>query len=93
MDGPEHVALRENARNTLRPIVEGLDQQMTALSSVGMGSVDLAAMNKLQASWRRLVDALSLGAAPETRTCPRCSHLVMRAASRCVNCWSRLVAE
>jgi hypothetical protein len=87
-----HVALPENARNTLRPMVEALGQQMSALSSVDIAA-DRAAINALRESWHELVDALSLGAAPETRACPTCAYLVMRAASRCESCWSKLVPE
>jgi hypothetical protein len=33
---------------------------------------------------------LALGPAPETRECPSCRAVGMRAASRCGNCWTAL---
>ena len=45
---------------------------------------------QLAAAWGDLVRVLSLGPAPELRTCPRCSGIGMRAASRCGRCWIEL---
>jgi len=42
------------------------------------------------AAWTDLVALLSLGPEPETRECPACHGIGMRAASRCGNCWAAL---
>ncbi|MFN0248676.1 MAG: hypothetical protein ACKV2T_17435 [Kofleriaceae bacterium] len=44
----------------------------------------------LQSAWTELVGVLALGPAPQTRECPTCHGIGMRAASRCSNCWSAL---
>lgn len=44
----------------------------------------------LQAAWDELVAVLSLGPAPQTRECPTCHGIGMRAASRCGQCWTAL---
>ncbi len=44
----------------------------------------------LRAAWAKLVDVLALGAAPQTRECPACHGIGMRAASRCGHCWATL---
>ena len=43
-----------------------------------------------QAAWAELVSILALGPAPETRECPVCHGIGMRAASRCGQCWAAL---
>lgn len=42
------------------------------------------------AAWTELVTLLALGAAPETRECPACHGIGMRAATRCGRCWAAL---
>lgn len=49
--------------------------------------------DKLRVAWAQMVEALALGAAPDLRECPNCRELCMRAATRCVHCWSRLSPE
>jgi hypothetical protein len=44
----------------------------------------------LRAAWDELVSVLALGPAPQTRECPACHGIGMRAATRCGHCWSRL---
>jgi hypothetical protein len=44
----------------------------------------------LSDAWTELVGVLALGPAPQTRECPSCHGIGMRAASRCSNCWSAL---
>lgn len=44
----------------------------------------------LRAAWTELVEMLALGPAPQTRECPTCHGIGMRAASRCGNCWAAL---
>jgi len=44
----------------------------------------------LRVAWDELVLVLALGPAPETRECPACHGVGMRAASRCGQCWAAL---
>jgi hypothetical protein len=44
----------------------------------------------LRAAWDELVSVLALGPAPQTRECPACHGIGMRAASRCGHCWAAL---
>lgn len=44
----------------------------------------------IRAAWTELVALLALGPAPETRECPACHGIGMRAASRCGRCWAAL---
>ena len=44
----------------------------------------------LRAAWAEMVEALALGPPPELRTCPTCGETGMRAATRCMRCWSSL---
>ncbi len=44
----------------------------------------------LRAAWDELVSVLALGPAPQTRECPACHRIGMRAASRCGHCWVAL---
>jgi len=44
----------------------------------------------LTRAWDSLVQHLALGPAPATRNCPRCDHEIMRAATVCGYCWSKL---
>jgi hypothetical protein len=43
-----------------------------------------------QAAWTELTALLALGPTPETRECPVCHGIGMRAASRCGRCWAAL---
>lgn len=52
---------------------------------------DVQRAERLAASWARLVEALSLGPAPDLRQCPYCGATGMRAATRCGYCWKKLV--
>ncbi|HEY5945043.1 MAG TPA: hypothetical protein VIV40_06100 [Kofleriaceae bacterium] len=44
----------------------------------------------LKAAWAELVETLALQPADETRECPACHAIGMRAASRCGECWTAL---
>jgi len=50
-------------------------------------------LRRLSASIEALVVSLDLGEEPETRTCPFCQRLVMRAATRCRYCMKKSAAE
>ena len=64
----------------LRAIVGAIDQEIAQAPPTAA----------LQAAWAELVQILALGPAPETRECPRCHSIGMRAASRCGTCWASL---
>jgi hypothetical protein len=64
----------------LRAIVAVIDQE------IGQAPPGPA----LRAAWTELVQVLALGAAPQTRECPACHGIGMRAASRCAHCWASL---
>ncbi len=70
----------------------------TLLASVETGiaraTADAASVDDKQAltqAWQALVQHLALGPAPLTRLCPQCQREIMRAATVCGYCWSRLV--
>lgn len=46
--------------------------------------------NVLQASCAELIAQMALGPEPEVRRCSVCEHLVMREATLCGHCWTRL---
>ena len=64
----------------LRAIVAVIDQEI----------VQAPPTPALQAAWAELVAVLALGPAPQTRECPACHGIGMRAASRCAHCWVAL---
>ena len=64
----------------LRAIVGVIEQEL----------VQLPPAPALQAAWAELVEVLALGPAPQTRECPACHSIGMRAASRCGHCWAAL---
>lgn len=71
----------------LRPLVEELDVEMSRLAARGNVGGDTVA---LLASWRKLIEYLALGPAPELRNCPYCGSSGMRAATLCGTCWKKL---
>ena len=68
------------AVTTLRTIVAVIEQEI----------VQVPPTPALRAAWTELVEALALGPAPQTRECPACHGIGMRAASRCGHCWAAL---
>ena len=64
----------------LRAIVAVLDEEL----------LQVRPTPALRAAWAELVDVLALGPAPQTRECPACHGIGMRAASRCGHCWAAL---
>ena len=64
----------------LRAIVASIEQEL----------VRAPPTDSLRAAWAELVAALALGPAPQTRECPACHGVGMRAASRCGHCWAAL---
>jgi len=64
----------------LRDVVAVIDQEL----------VQAPPTPALRAAWDALVSVLALGPAPQTRECPACHGIGMRAASRCGRCWTPL---
>lgn len=64
----------------LRAIVAVIDQEI----------VQTPPTPALRAAWGELVEVMALGAADQTRECPVCHGIGMRAASRCGDCWAPL---
>jgi len=69
---------------------ESLAKLRVVVDTVGREIAQSAATPALQAAWTELVALLALGTAPETRECPVCHGIGMRAASRCGRCWASL---
>lgn len=65
---------------TLRLLVAAIERQFTAEPPP----------EALRTAWAAIVDVLALGPAPALRTCPVCGGVGMRAATRCMRCWSSL---
>jgi hypothetical protein len=65
---------------TLRTLVTAIERQFTVVPPP----------EELRAAWAEMVDVLALGPPPELRTCPTCGEIGMRAATRCIRCWSSL---
>ena len=70
----------DGAVTKLRAIVAVIDQEMLHAPPAAT----------LRAAWTELIDVLALGPEPQTRECPTCHSIGMRAASRCSNCWASL---
>ncbi len=68
------------AMTKLRAIVAAIDREIAQTPPTAI----------LQAAWGELVQVLALGPAPQTRECPACHSVGMRAASRCGRCWAAL---
>jgi len=73
-------ATNADAAVKLRTIVAAIDHEMSVVPPTPA----------LQAAWAQLVAVLALGPAPQTRECPSCHGIGMRAASRCSHCWATL---
>lgn len=62
----------------------------TAVAAIEREILQVPPSPALQTAWTQLVDVLALGPAPQTRECPTCHSIGIRAASRCSNCWATL---
>jgi hypothetical protein len=75
----------------LRGLVARMQEQVTLASSPTPGPTpgpDSA--RDLAAAWDALVHHLAIPEAPETRSCPSCGREIMRAATLCGHCWTKL---
>lgn len=68
------------ATTQLRAIVAVIDREM----------LQTPPTQALRTAWAELVQVLALSPAAETRECPSCKGIGMRAASRCAHCWAVL---
>lgn len=66
-------------QSELRALVARMQQQVTS-----SGGADLTS------AWNSLVSHLNLGDAPDTRECPHCKREIMRAATLCGHCWTKV---
>ena len=71
---------------------ETLAKLRVSVEVIGREIVQSPPTPALHAAWTELVALLALGPAPETRECPACHSVGMRAASRCGRCWAALEA-
>jgi hypothetical protein len=74
----------------LRAMVTSLDAAIARLLLENTPEDHRAAMRDLAVSRAGLVELLALGLPPETRQCPTCYRVGMRAATRCGFCWIAL---
>ncbi|TMQ07898.1 MAG: hypothetical protein E6J90_42030 [Deltaproteobacteria bacterium] len=74
------ISYGDKAVVTLRALVATIDGQFATVPPPVA----------LRAAWDEMVQVLALGPAPELRTCPTCGGIGMRAATRCMRCWSSL---
>jgi hypothetical protein len=74
------ISYGDKSVETLRSLVVAIEQQFAVVPPP----------EQLRAAWAEMVDVLALGPPPELRTCPTCGASGMRAATRCMHCWSSL---
>jgi hypothetical protein len=74
------ISYGDKSVETLRTLVTAIEGQFATVPP----------SDELRAAWGELIRTLALGPAPELRTCPTCGETGMRAASRCMRCWSSL---
>jgi hypothetical protein len=72
----------------MRVLVARIDAELARIAPRSGNSNDPG--TDLATAWHALVDLLALGPEPETRACPMCGAIGMRAATLCGNCWSKL---
>jgi hypothetical protein len=69
---------------------EAMAKMRVVVEVIGREIVQSSSTPAFHAAWTDLVALLALGPAPETRECPVCRGIGMRAASRCGRCWAAL---
>lgn len=74
------ISYGDKAVETLRTLVSVIESELA----------DAAPADALRVAWAQMVEILALGPAPELRECPICGGIGMRAATRCMYCWSTL---
>jgi len=74
------ISYGDKSLTKLRSLVTTIERQLA----------EIPPSEELRVAWSELVDVLGLGPSPELRTCPTCGESGMRAATRCIRCWSAL---
>jgi hypothetical protein len=69
---------------------EAVAKLRVVVDVIGREVVQSPSTPAFHAAWTELVKLLAIGPAPETRECPACHQIGMRAASRCGRCWAAL---
>lgn len=69
---------------------EAVAKLRVVVDVIGRETVQSPSTPAFHTAWAELVALLALGSAPETRECPVCHGIGMRAASRCGRCWAAL---
>jgi hypothetical protein len=82
----------ESDRASLRVAVSAIERELSCLAREAPAAEHRSAIVSLGTAWKRMVELMALGVAPELRTCPRCGGQGMRGATRCGQCWSPLDA-
>lgn len=77
-------------QDQLRGFVEAVARDVARVSR-GASAPDPDGITRLVGSWAKLVDFLALGPAPELADCPYCGGVIVRAATRCIHCWKKVV--
>lgn len=69
---------------------EAMAKLRVVVDVIGREVVQSPSTPAFHAAWTELVGLLALGSPPETRECPVCHGVGMRAATRCGRCWTAL---
>jgi hypothetical protein len=73
---------------TLRTLIAAVQNGITRTTAPAAASAD--DKQALTRAWDSLLQHLALGPAPDVRPCPRCDREIMRAATACGYCWSKV---
>jgi len=81
----------DGLRDDLRTLIATIDRDFAQLPPPGDSPQQVDQIHRqLRQSWSEFVKLLGLGPKSETRQCPACGGIGMRAASRCGHCWAKL---
>jgi hypothetical protein len=80
----------DSKRSRLRATVAAIERDLAQLPPEIASDNRATAADGLRASVADLIQQLALGPEPEYRQCPVCKHFVMRVASVCGHCWTKL---
>jgi len=84
------TGLRDDARTTLRSLIEMFEHQMTRFFERDLAPADRSELSALRDSWSRFVDVLALGPMERVRRCPSCRRSALHVGKRCAFCWNQL---
>lgn len=74
------ISYGDKAVTTLRTLVAKIESELASATPA----------EALRAAWTEMVEILALGPPPELRQCATCGNSGLRAATRCMYCWSSL---